>query len=90
MSAVSLIDRLHSLLEPNTALSLLEALSQLSDTEDFQTFKSQYIRDSIEIERLVRFKETVIHPIIKDVSLKKSIRSLLDCIERSQRLAKLK
>jgi hypothetical protein len=71
-------------------LKAAESLALLAGTEDFLTYRSQYINNVQDVQALIHFKETCLIDFLNDFETKKILRPLLDCIDRSKRLFKLK
>lgn len=94
LTAIQFLLRIHPYLldqgvDINVLFTTLEALSLLVDTEDFETYKKEYIKDEADAVILIRFKEIVLQPYLSDMAKKKLIRSLIDCIDRAKRQYKL-
>lgn len=73
-------------------LKMVEALSQVAETEYFGTYRSQFIdtSNSDHIDKLLELKELFISDLMTDFENRKLIRGLNDCIEKTKRLAKTK
>eukprot|EP01038_Epipyxis_sp_PR26KG_P007382 gene7382-10056_t len=72
-------------------LKSAEALAMLIDSEDFVTYKTQYIRGVHDVEKLVEMKMSCLTDLISsDYETKKLLRPLVDCIDRSKRQFRLK
>lgn len=66
-----------------------QALSLLVDTDDFCTYKDQHYQNT-DVDTLIRLKEDCLITIAKDYELKKSIRPLMDCIDKAKRLRNIR
>lgn len=66
-----------------------QALSLLVETDDFCTYKDQHYNSS-DIDTLVRLKDDCLTSISKDYEVKRSIRPLIDCIDKAKRLLSIR
>lgn len=71
-------------------LKMAQAASLLCDTEDFKTYVNEYIKDINDAELLFTVKNNVLASYVSDFDTKKTIRSLLDLIDKMKRMYKLK
>lgn len=62
-----------------------QALSLLVETDDFSTHKDQHYSNT-DVDTLLSLKEYCLVGIAKDYEVKKTIRPLIDCIDKAKRL----
>ena len=73
-------------------LKMVEALSQVAETEYFGTYRSQFIDTSntAHVDKLLELKELFLNDLMTEFENRKIVRPLSDCIEKTKRLAKTK
>lgn len=71
-------------------LKMVEALSQVAETEYFGTYRSQFIdtNNSAHIDKLLELKELFLNDLMTEFENRKVVRALNDCIEKAKRLTK--
>jgi hypothetical protein len=90
MTGVNLLNTYHSGLSTDTKLLIASCLSQVAETEDFATYREEYVRDSADAEVLQLVKAKCLAPFQTEFEKKKLVRALLDSIDRAKRQYKLK
>lgn len=75
----------HLILSPHLHKAI-EALALFTETDDFKTFREEYIRDRNDASILVDFKKQCLERVLQHHENKRVIRPLVDCIDRSKRL----
>lgn len=71
-------------------LKAAEALSLLAESEDFVTYRPEYIQTQQDVDILLEFKETVLADLITDFENRKLVRPLIDAIDKAKRTMKFK
>ena len=89
MMSVNLIERIHSGVQSIHIVKAHSALALMTDTEDFITYTTQYIKIE-NIATLIDFKAACIVPLQTDIESRKAIRPLVDCIDKAKRQNRLK
>lgn len=69
-------------------LKMLEALGSLTDTEDFRSYRERYVANADDGRSLLELK-SAITPLMINPEIKRMLRSLVDCIDRSKRQFRL-
>ena len=85
MSAARTLRRISDALPQAFLLKCVRALSLLSDTEDFKTYRSQYIA-AADLEDLAAIRESILIPLQTETSQRVLVRPLIDCIDRAKRM----
>lgn len=71
-----------------------EALSLMVETEYFSTYRDQFIDTSggstTDLDVLLQFKESHLADLMSDFDSRKAIRPLVDVIDKTKRILKLK
>lgn len=65
-------------------LKAAETLALLVETEDFSTHRSSYYVAS-DVDAMVELKECCLKDLLTDMDTRRTIRPLVDCIERAKR-----
>ncbi len=89
MKGVEFLSKIHPLLSESEFALAIEPLSRLTDTEDFDTHRDEYVKDLGDAQTLLTFRLEHLAGIIGDPVLRKTIRPLLDATERVKRLYRL-
>jgi hypothetical protein len=71
-------------------LKMIEALSLLVETEDYSTYRDQYISSPEELEKLINLQTVCIAEYNKEMSHKKITRPLMEAIDKAKRTLKFK
>lgn len=66
-----------------------QSLALLVDTEDFITHRANYYTHA-DLEKLIELKETILVDLMSDFDNRKTIRPLVDCIDKAKRQARSK
>lgn len=90
MLAIRALSILHSHLTRTDTLKALGSLSLLVETEDFATYKDQYIKCTQDAQDLVLLNSSCIEVVNTDMENRKVVRPLQDCIDRAKRQWKIK
>ena len=103
--SIKLLQKVYSHLDDIHILSCCHSISMLTDTDDFDTYRNQYVSDVTDAELLCNFKDTCMMCILSNSNTngssannsnvnssinKKSVRPLIDCIDKAKRMFKLK
>ena len=98
--SIKLLQKVYSHLDDIHILSCCHSISMLTDTDDFDTYRNQYVSDVTDAEILCNFKDTCMSCILSNTTNctsntnssinKKSVRPLIDCIDKAKRMFKLK
>ena len=117
--SIKLLQKVYSHLDDIHILSCCHSISMLTDTDDFDTYRNQYVSDVTDAELLCNFKDTCMMCILSNANTtnsntttsgnsntnsmssssnsnvnssinKKSVRPLIDCIDKAKRMFKLK
>lgn len=65
-----------------------EALSAIVETEDFATYTDSYYSPcGTDVTMLVEVKDTVFDDVLRDFSMKRAIRPLIDIIDKARRVS---
>ena len=72
-----------------------EALALLAETEYFTTYRADFIENSpsngpVDLESLTLFKESFLVDLMGEFENRKAVRPLVDVIDKTKRLLKLK
>ena len=89
MLSINLIERVHTGVLAIHILKALGALSLMTGTEDFSTYTNQYIKYD-NVATLIEFKAQCLVPLQTDFENRKTIRPLVDCIDKAKRQNRLK
>ena len=90
MLAVKMIDLIHTKVLPVHVLKMIESLSLLVETEDYSTYRDQYITSQDELEILINLQTTCIAEYNKDMSNRKITRPFMEAIDKAKRSLKFK
>lgn len=85
MHSVQFLETYHDSLSPSVALTVIEALVAIADSEDFATFKNEYVTGEADAQVLNRLHESCLKKFQKDFSIKRMMRPLTDCISQFRR-----
>jgi hypothetical protein len=66
-------------------VKIIEALAYIADTEDFKTYRDEYISSVKDARLLQDVKLKVVDKMLSDFPQKRLIRPLQDAIDRSRR-----
>lgn len=89
MLAIQVLCNCHVDLLKVHKLKATEMLAMMVDTEDFNTYRSEYY-SATDLDKLLDFKENVLSGLMADFETRKSLRPLADCIDKAKRLSRLK
>lgn len=78
-----------SILSPHI-IKAIESLSLIADTDDYKTYPNQYIRDVNDARIMLALRQTCIDKYLPSVSDKRVVRPLIDSIDRSKRLYRIR
>lgn len=85
MLLVSTLARIHESVPPPFLLQCIEALSLFVSTEDFKTYRAQYVK-ATDFDELNNFRTKCLAPLqAVDVANRLIMRPLIDCIDRLKR-----
>lgn len=90
MLAVTLLNTIQDGVLSSHRIVAYETLSLLVGTEDFDTFRAEYIGSTADVELLIAFKVSCLDEFKRDPEKRRFVRPLCDCIDRAMRLHKLK
>lgn len=71
-------------------MKMIEALSLIAASEDFSTYKDQYIATSADARDLLTLQENILHGYRNDSTMRTMMRPLTDSISQMKRRYKLK
>jgi hypothetical protein len=85
MQTVQFLETHHDSLSSAVALTIIEALVLMADSEDFSTYKSEYVTGEEDAQLLNRLNESCLKKHQKDFATKRMMRPLTDCISQFRR-----
>jgi len=85
MLAARTIRRIYTSVPQSSLLGYVQGLSLLVDTEDFKTYRSQYI-NAADLDDLLVLREEVVVPLQTDTTQRVMVRPLVDCIATAKRM----
>lgn len=85
MQTVQFLGTYHSSLSGAVALTVIEALVLMADSEDFSTYKSEYVTCEADAQQLSRLNDCCLKHFQKDFAHKRMMRPLTDCISQFRR-----
>lgn len=88
--AVRVLDSIRSGVLSSHLLTAYETLSLLVETEDFSTYKAEYIPTAEDGRLLMGFKARCLDQYKTDMEKRKLVRPLMDIIDRTARQYRLK
>lgn len=84
-SAVKFLDRWHGLFSPHSVLIAAEALAMIADTEDFATYRTQYIENDADNQALQSLRTNCLSAYQSDFDARRKLRPLLDAADHAKR-----
>jgi len=90
MLTVRMMELTYTKLLSGHILKMIEALSLLVETEDYSTYRDQYISSPEELERLINLQTICIAEYNKDMNNKKITRPFMEAIDKAKRSLKFK
>ena len=90
MSAVNMMELIHTKVLSVHVLKMIEALSLLVETEDYSTYRDKYISSPEELERVINLQTICIAEYNKDMSNRKITRPFMEAIDKAKRNLKFK
>ena len=85
MQSVQFLETYHDSMSSAVALTAIEALVLMADSEDFSTYKSEYVTGEADAQLLNRLNESCLKSFQKDFANKRMMRPLTDCISQFRR-----
>lgn len=71
-------------------MKMIEALSLIAASEDFSTYKDQYVTSAADARELLTLQENILHGYRNDSTLRSIMRPLTDTISQMKRRHRLK
>lgn len=85
MQCAQCLEKYHSSWSRAVTLTAIEALVLIADSEDFSTYKNEYVKGESDAHLLNRLFESCLRPFQKDFTVKRMMRPLTDCIAQFRR-----
>jgi len=80
MNAVIILTTYHSSMSEVDSMKALEALSGLASTEDFSTYRREYVRREEDADVLIELRSSVLGQYQDDFKARRIVRPLLDVV----------
>lgn len=85
MLSAQFLDEHFESLSSATVSKVIEALSLMADSEDFSTYRGEYVPGEADVVLLARLNDNCLKQYQKDAMLKRTMRPLTDCIAQLRR-----
>lgn len=85
MKSAQFLETYHASLNNSSALIVIESLVLMADSEDFSTYKSEYVTGEADALLLARLHEGCLKQFQRDFAQKRMMRPLTDCIAQFRR-----
>ena len=85
MLTVEFLEAYHDNFSNSVTLVIIEALVLMADSEDFATYKSEYVTGEADAQLLNRVNESCLKKFQRDFTIKRMMRPLTDCIAQMRR-----
>lgn len=85
MMCAQFLETYHGSMSSAVTLTAIEALVLMADSEDFSTYKNEYVTGEEDVQVLNRLHESCLKPFQKDFANKRMMRPLTDCISQFRR-----
>jgi hypothetical protein len=90
MQGVRFLHLYHNYFLNGPTMKMIEALSLITASEHFSTYKDQYIPSASDARDLLSLQENVLHGYRNDSTLRTVMRPLTDSVSQMKRRYKLK
>jgi hypothetical protein len=84
-TAVRFLDKYHRMMAPQCVMTAAEALAMIADTEDFVTYRSQYIENEADNHALQSLRTNCLAEFQSDFDARRKLRPLLDAADQAKR-----
>lgn len=85
MQSAQFLEIYHDSMSSAVALTVIQALVLMADSEDFATYKNEYVREEADALLLNRLNDSCLKRFQKDFTNKRMMRPLTDCISQFRR-----
>jgi hypothetical protein len=85
MNGVRFLNAHSDKLQSAPQLVIVEALCLIADSEDFSTFRDEYVVDSGDASDLASLNDSVLNDLKKNLTHKRMMRPLLDLVMQVKR-----
>jgi hypothetical protein len=85
MQSAQFLEIYHDSMSSAVALTVIQALVLMADSEDFATYKNEYVREEADALLLNRLNDSCLKQFQKDFTNKRMMRPLTDCISQFRR-----
>ena len=83
---IHVLDQCHTRLERPYLVECCEALALLADTEDYSTYRSQYLGSPDDLSSMIHFQEECLSELLEDMEVRRRVRALHTAIDAAKRL----
>lgn len=90
MLAIKMMELIHTKLLSEHVLKMIQSLSLLVETEDYSTYRDQYISSPDELEKVINLQAACVAEYNKDMNNKKITRPFMEAVEKAKRSLKFK
>ena len=85
MQSAEFLEAYHDTMSSAVALTVIQALVLMADSEDFSTYKDEYVRGEADAQLLNRLNDRCLKQFQKDFTNKRMMWPLTDCISQFRR-----
>lgn len=90
MQGVKFLNKYHDYILTSPTFKIIEALSLITSSEDYSTYKEQYVTSSTDASELLSLQENVLNNYRNDTTIRSIMRPLVDSINQMKRRYRLK
>mmetsp|Transcript_2818 Transcript_2818/g.2810 ORF Transcript_2818/g.2810 Transcript_2818/m.2810 type:complete len:308 (-) Transcript_2818:59-982(-) len=90
MQGVKFLNKYHEYILTTPTLKMIEALSLITASEDYSTYKEQYVTSSSDASELLSLQENILNNYRNDTAIRSIMRPLVDSINQMKRRYRLK